>query len=154
MTGNAFSPRRASWECCNWASRAASRCCGRTSRSSQPTPGPKGSTRPWLPPGWASPAPAPSGSRRGGLEHIQISIQDSDPEVAERIAGVRSVKHKEAAAAIVRELGFAFTVNVVLHRANLDRIGSIIELAADLGANRVELANTQYYGWDWKIVLR
>ncbi|HEU4681986.1 MAG TPA: pyrroloquinoline quinone biosynthesis protein PqqE [Gemmatimonadales bacterium] len=85
--------------------------------------------------------------KSGGLEHIQISIQDSDPEVAERIAGVRSVKHKEAAAAIVRELGFAFTVNVVLHRANLDRIGSIIDLAADLGADRVELANTQYYGW-------
>jgi PqqA peptide cyclase len=82
-----------------------------------------------------------------GLEHVQISIQDSDPEVAERIAGVRSVKHKQAAAAIVRELGFAFTVNVVLHRANLDRIGSIIDLAAGLGADRVELANTQYYGW-------
>jgi pyrroloquinoline quinone biosynthesis protein E len=82
-----------------------------------------------------------------GLEHIQISIQDSDPLVAERIAGVRSVKHKQAAAAIVRELGFAFTVNVVLHRANLDRMGEIIDLAADLGADRIELANTQYYGW-------
>ena len=82
-----------------------------------------------------------------GLEHIQISIQDSDPAVAERIAGVRSVKHKQAAAAIVRELGFAFTVNVVLHRANLDRIAEIIDLAADLGADRIELANTQYYGW-------
>lgn len=85
--------------------------------------------------------------KEGGLEHIQISIQDSDPEVAERIAGVRSVKHKQAAAAIVRELGFAFTINVVLHRANLDRIGEIIDLAADLGADRIELANTQYYGW-------
>jgi PqqA peptide cyclase len=85
--------------------------------------------------------------KEGGLEHIQISIQDSDPEVAERIAGVRSVKHKQAAALIVRELGFAFTINVVLHRANLDRLGSIIDLAADLGADRVELANTQYYGW-------
>ena len=82
-----------------------------------------------------------------GLEHIQISIQDSDPEVAERIAGVRSVKHKQAAASIVRELGFAFTINVVLHRANLDRIGALIDLAADLGADRIELANTQYYGW-------
>lgn len=82
-----------------------------------------------------------------GLEHIQISIQDSDPLVAERIAGVRSVKHKQAAAAVVRELGFAFTVNVVLHRANLDRIAEIIDLAADLGADRIELANTQYYGW-------
>jgi pyrroloquinoline quinone biosynthesis protein E len=85
--------------------------------------------------------------KAGGLEHIQISIQDSDPEVAERIAGVRSVKHKQAAASIVRELGFAFTINAVLHRANLDRLESIIDLAADLGADRVELANTQYYGW-------
>jgi len=82
-----------------------------------------------------------------GLEHIQISIQDSDPEVAERIAGVRSVRHKQAAAQLVRELGFAFTVNVVLHRANLDRIEQIIDMAADLGADRIELANTQYYGW-------
>ena len=85
--------------------------------------------------------------KAGGLEHIQISIQDADPEMAERIAGVRSVKHKQAAAAIVRQLGFAFTINVVLHRANLDRLATIIDLAADLGADRVELANTQYYGW-------
>src|SRR3954469_12751987 len=85
--------------------------------------------------------------KEAGLEHIQISIQDSDQEIAERIAGVRSVKHKQAAADVVRELGFAFTVNVVLHRANLDRIGEIIDMAADLGADRIELANTQYYGW-------
>jgi pyrroloquinoline quinone biosynthesis protein E len=82
-----------------------------------------------------------------GLEHIQISIQDSDPEIAERIAGVRSVRHKQAAAVLVRELGFAFTINVVLHRANLDRIAEIIDMAAELGADRIELANTQYYGW-------
>lgn len=85
--------------------------------------------------------------RDAGLEHVQISMQDSDAESAERIAGVRSVKHKQAAAAIVRELGFAFTINVVLHRANLDRIGEIIDMAAGLGADRIELANTQYYGW-------
>ena len=47
----------------------------------------------------------------------------------------------------MKELGFAFTINVVLHRANLDRIGEIIDLAASLGADRIELANTQYYGW-------
>ena len=85
--------------------------------------------------------------KEAGLEHVQISIQDSDSAIAERIAGVRSVKHKQAAAALVRELGFAFTINVVLHRANLDRIGEIIDLAAELGADRIELANTQYYGW-------
>jgi pyrroloquinoline quinone biosynthesis protein E len=85
--------------------------------------------------------------REAGLEHIQISIQDADTEVAERIAGVSSVKQKLAAAAAVKELGFAFSINVVLHRANLDRIGTIIDLAAELGADRIELANTQYYGW-------
>jgi pyrroloquinoline quinone biosynthesis protein E len=85
--------------------------------------------------------------REAGLEHIQISIQDADPEVAEKIAGVSSVKQKQAAAAIVKELGFAFSINVVLHRANLDRIGRMIDLAAELGADRLELANTQYYGW-------
>ena len=85
--------------------------------------------------------------RDAGLEHIQISIQDSDPEIAEKIAGVRSVKQKRAAAAIAKELGFAFSINVVLHRANLDRLGEIIDLAGDMGADRIELANTQYYGW-------
>jgi pyrroloquinoline quinone biosynthesis protein E len=82
-----------------------------------------------------------------GLEHVQVSLQDSDVEWAERIAGVASVKQKQAAIAAVQELGFAFSINVVLHRANLDRLGEIIELAASLRADRLELANTQYYGW-------
>lgn len=85
--------------------------------------------------------------RTAGLEHIQISIQDTDEASADRIAGMRAVKQKMAASALVGELGFAFSINVVLHRANIDRVGEIIELAAGLGADRLELANTQYYGW-------
>lgn len=85
--------------------------------------------------------------RSGGLEHVQISIQDVEPEPADRVAGARVTPHKAAAAALVRELGFAFTVNVVLHRGNLDRLPAIIDLAASWGADRLELANTQYYGW-------
>ncbi len=85
--------------------------------------------------------------RDAGLEHIQISIQDSDTATADQIAGMSGVPQKLAAAALVRELGFAFSINAVLHRANIDRIGEIIELAAGLGADRLELANTQYYGW-------
>ena len=85
--------------------------------------------------------------RDTGLEHIQISIQDSDPDAADRVAGARAAHLKQAMAAIVRELDFAFSINVVLHRANIDRLGDIIELAAALGADRLELANTQYYGW-------
>lgn len=85
--------------------------------------------------------------RDAGLEHVQISIQDSDPETADRIAGMRGRPQKEAAVALVRELGFAFSINAVLHRANIDRIGDIIDLAGSMGADRLELANTQYYGW-------
>src|SRR5919206_150811 len=88
--------------------------------------------------------------RAAGLEHVQVSVQDADPAIAERIAGVSSVKQKQAAIALVKELGFAFSVNVVLHRANLDRIGEIIDMAAGYGADRLELANTQYYGWGLK----
>ena len=82
-----------------------------------------------------------------GLEHVQISFQDSVRESAELIAGTKSWDAKHQAAAWVKELGFAFSVNVVLHRANLDHLGEIIDMAAELGADRVELANTQYYGW-------
>lgn len=85
--------------------------------------------------------------RDAGLEHVQISFQDTDEATADAVAGMSAIRQKRAAAALVRELDFAFSVNVVLHRANLDRIGEIIELAADLGADRLELANTQYYGW-------
>jgi pyrroloquinoline quinone biosynthesis protein E len=85
--------------------------------------------------------------RDAGIDHIQVSFQDSDRANAERIAGITSVEKKVAAAALVREIGVAFSVNVVLHRGNLDHIGEIIELAASLGADRLELANTQYYGW-------
>jgi pyrroloquinoline quinone biosynthesis protein E len=85
--------------------------------------------------------------RDAGIDHVQISFQDSDHAGAEHIAGLPSVEKKLAAAARVRALGIAFTVNVVLHRANLDHLADIIELAASLGADRLELANTQYYGW-------
>jgi pyrroloquinoline quinone biosynthesis protein E len=85
--------------------------------------------------------------KAAGLDHVQISLQDTDEHEADRIAGMRAVRQKLAAAAIVRELGFAFSINVVLHRANIDRVGEIIDRAAELGADRLELANTQYYGW-------
>ena len=85
--------------------------------------------------------------RDAGLDHVQISFQDSEREGAERIAGTRSWDAKHEAARHVRELGFAFSVNVVLHRANLDHLEAIIDLAGALGADRLELANTQYYGW-------
>jgi pyrroloquinoline quinone biosynthesis protein E len=85
--------------------------------------------------------------RDAGVDHVQISFQDSVRESAERIAGTRSWDAKHEAARHVRALGFAFSVNVVLHRANLDHLDAIIDMAGELGADRLELANTQYYGW-------
>jgi len=85
--------------------------------------------------------------RAAGVDHVQISFQDSERESAERIAGTKSWEMKHEAAGYVRAMGFAFSVNVVLHRANLDRLEAIIDMAAALGADRLELANTQYYGW-------
>ena len=82
-----------------------------------------------------------------GLDHIQISIQDSQSDRSDYIAGTPSFEQKIAAAKLVKQLGFPLTINVVLHRQNLDRIESIIELCRILQADRVELANTQYYGW-------
>ncbi len=85
--------------------------------------------------------------KEAGLEHVQISFQDSEKEIAEKIAGTRSWDAKHQAAQWIKELDFAFSFNVVLHRANLDHLAEIIDMAASLGADRIELANTQYYGW-------
>jgi PqqA peptide cyclase len=82
-----------------------------------------------------------------GLDHVQVSIQSPDPEENDRIAGNRSFEKKIAAARAARELGFPLTINCVLHRQNLHRIEEILALAEELGAQRLELANTQYYGW-------
>ena len=85
--------------------------------------------------------------REAGLDNIQISFQSDQASLANQIAGAKVHTIKLNAAKMVREVGFPLTVNVVLHRGNIDRIGSIIELAESLEAERLELANVQYYGW-------
>ncbi|MBO0826477.1 MAG: pyrroloquinoline quinone biosynthesis protein PqqE [Streptosporangiales bacterium] len=85
--------------------------------------------------------------REAGLDHVQISVQADDASLSDRIAVTPSFERKLAAARLVKELGWPLTLNVVLHRGNLDRIARIVDLAERLAADRVELANTQYYGW-------
>ncbi|MEO7021150.1 MAG: pyrroloquinoline quinone biosynthesis protein PqqE [Ktedonobacteraceae bacterium] len=86
--------------------------------------------------------------REAGLDSIQISFQADQEELADSLAGSTSAHtRKLAAARLVRELGLPLTVNVVLHRANLDRLAQIIALAEQLDAQRLELAHTQYVGW-------
>ena len=85
--------------------------------------------------------------KAAGLDHVQISIQSPNAQDNDRIAGNRSFEKKIAAARLARELGFPLTINCVLHRQNLDRIEEVLELTLALDAQRLELANTQYYGW-------
>jgi pyrroloquinoline quinone biosynthesis protein E len=83
-----------------------------------------------------------------GLDHVQLSFQDTDAANADRIAGLdRAHEKKLAVAALVREAGLPLTLNAVMHRQNLDRLPAMIELAVRLGAQRLEVAHVQYYGW-------
>ncbi len=86
-----------------------------------------------------------------GLDHVQISIQDSEEKSADHIAGYDGASaRKRALAAEVVKLGLPLTVNMVVHRANIGRIEPMVELALALGATRVEIAHVQYYGWALK----
>ena len=83
-----------------------------------------------------------------GLDHVQISIQDSEARSADHIAGYDGAfARKRALAAEVVRLALPLTVNAVMHRANIDHIGEMVDLALALGATRVEIAHVQYYGW-------
>ncbi len=82
-----------------------------------------------------------------GLEHVQISIQAPQAELADAIAGANVHERKMRAIERVLERDVAFTLNCVLHRANHDMLEQVIDLAERLGVRRLELANTQFYGW-------
>ena len=86
-----------------------------------------------------------------GLDHVQVSIQDSTEQSADHIAGYDGAfARKRALAAEVVRLKLPLTVNAVMHRANIERIGDMVDLALALGASRVEIAHVQYYGWGLK----
>ena len=82
-----------------------------------------------------------------GLNSVQVSLQAVDDATAARIARTGANKRKYAAAQAVHAAGLPLSMNVVLHRRNLEQVADIIRLADDWGARRLELANVQYYGW-------
>jgi pyrroloquinoline quinone biosynthesis protein E len=86
-----------------------------------------------------------------GLDHVQVSIQDSDAVSADHIAGYKGAfQRKHALAAEAVRLGLMLTVNLVVHRANIGRISAMVDLALALRASRIEIAHVQYYGWALK----
>ncbi len=85
--------------------------------------------------------------RAAELGSFQLSFQGSDAESSKNIAGGDFLKKKLEVAHKVRDSEIPFSVNIVLHRQNLHQVGELVDLARSVGATRLELANTQYYGW-------
>ena len=82
-----------------------------------------------------------------GLDHIQISFQDSHDDAANWIAGAKAHAHKIELSHAIRRHKIAFTVNLVVHRQNLDHLEEMIAFIEQLNPERMEIAHTQYYGW-------
>ena len=85
--------------------------------------------------------------RDAGLDSVQLSFQSNDADLADEIAGAIAHQRKLDAAAKIRAAGIPLSLNFVIHRRNIDRLPKMIELSETLGAERVELANVQFYGW-------
>src|SRR5213075_1637598 len=88
--------------------------------------------------------------RDAGLDSIQLSFQSDNTNLADEIAGARAHQHKLEAAAKIRAAGIPLSLNFVIHRRNIDRLPQMIDLGEALGAERVELANVQFYGWAFR----
>jgi pyrroloquinoline quinone biosynthesis protein E len=86
-----------------------------------------------------------------GLSHVQISVQGAEDGLADRVGGFKNGHAKKLEAARwTRGVGLPLTINAVMHRQNLHQLPQIIELAVALDADRLEVANVQYYGWALK----
>ncbi len=82
-----------------------------------------------------------------GLNSVQISVQDSDDNAMSEIVGMKALQSKLDACTIVNEAHLPLTLNIVLHRQNIERLEQMVSQAVNSGAGRVEIANVQYYGW-------
>ena len=85
--------------------------------------------------------------QNAGLDSVQLSFQSDEAGLADEIAGASAHDRKLQAATQIRAAGIALSLNFVIHRRNIDRLPQMVELAERVEAQRVELANAQYYGW-------
>ncbi|WP_109483680.1 pyrroloquinoline quinone biosynthesis protein PqqE [Paraburkholderia sp. C35] len=85
--------------------------------------------------------------KANGLDHIQLSFQDSTQELNDFLSSTRTFDLKNRVARAIKAHGFPMVLNCVLHRYNLPHVDKIIDMALAMGAEYLELANTQYYGW-------
>ena len=87
--------------------------------------------------------------KAAGLDHIQLSFQDSTRELNDFLSSTKTFELKSRVAALIKRHGYPMVLNVVLHRLNIDHVAEILAMAERMEADYVELANTQYYGWAW-----
>ncbi|WP_134679548.1 pyrroloquinoline quinone biosynthesis protein PqqE [Paracoccus ravus] len=84
----------------------------------------------------------------GLVDHVQLSLQGIDSDMADWISGYAgSFSRKMQVAEWVRAVGFPITLNAVVHRQNLDRLPEMIDLAERLECRRIEVATVQFHGW-------
>ena len=88
--------------------------------------------------------------KEGGLGQIQLSFQDSTKELNDFLSSTKTFELKSKVAKLIKEHDYPMVLNVVLHRLNIDHIDQILEMAEAMGADHVELANSQYYAWALK----
>lgn len=85
--------------------------------------------------------------KAAGLDHVQLSFQDSTREMNDFLSNTKTFALKNRVAGLIKAQGWPMVMNVVIHRHNIDHIDRIIAMADELGAEYLELANTQYYSW-------
>lgn len=85
--------------------------------------------------------------KEAGLDHIQLSFQDSTKQMNDFLSSTRTFDLKMQVAALIKQYDYPMVLNCVLHRYNIDHVQQILEMAERMGAEYVELANTQFYSW-------
>ena len=88
--------------------------------------------------------------KTAGLDALQISLLDARAGTNDWLAGAASFDKKRRAVQVAKRLGFPITLNVVLHRHNLDHVEQVIDLAVDWDVEKLELAHVQYTGWAFR----
>ncbi len=85
---------------------------------------------------------------KAGLDHIQLSVQGVNADIADRIGGYKGgFDRKMHVAEHIARFGFPLTLNAVMHRDNIDDLPATIAMAERLGARRIEIACVQFQGW-------
>ena len=86
--------------------------------------------------------------KEAGLKNVQIGIQSSEKEIMTLLTNNKTAyEQKIKFAKEVKEAGMQIVINATIHKLNIDHVDKIIEFAHNLGAEYLEIANVQYYGW-------